>query len=165
MTKYFLFIIISAIVLNASAQEKNVTKSELVGVWQDIELVASGWSNTFLFFPDGSYRFYYNQMDCMKRVIMHSGTWKIKDDGLVIKIKNRKILEGGQIVTSNTSCDSTIINGIEIIKKVSPSEKEILSISPLYFDKQNDKHKIYLDAISFWRFSDKPDELLPEFEK
>lgn len=165
MTKYLLFILFSIITIEASAQEKNITKSELVGVWQDLEVVASGWSNTFLFFDDGTYRFYYSQMDCMKRVVMHSGTWKIKNDGLVIKIKNRKIIEGGKVVASDGSCDSSLINGTEKIIKISPSEKEILSISPVYIDKENNKDKIYLDAISFWRFSENPDELLSQFEK
>ena len=43
-----------------------IQRDSLVGVWQDLRIVASGWSNTFLFFNDGGFKFFYNQMDCSK---------------------------------------------------------------------------------------------------
>ena len=52
----------------------------LIGVWQDERIVASGWSNTFLFFKDGTFKYFFNQMDCAKRTISYSGTWRVNED-------------------------------------------------------------------------------------
>jgi hypothetical protein len=140
----------------------------LIGVWQDERIVASGWSNTFLFFNDGNYKYFYNQMDCSKRIVSFSGKWKVNEDELDLTIEQKKVIEGGHLVPSNGSCgtDSMLVDGVEKIVKLELPEEIIYSVSELYAETQDDiaRVKIYIDAMPYWRFSGNPQELLKEFE-
>lgn len=140
----------------------------LVGVWQDSKAVGSGWSNTFLFFKNGKFKFFYNQMDCAKREVSFSGRWKAVDDELKLTITQKKIIEGGTLELSSGSCasDSMIFGGAEKMVKLKPSEKLIYSVSGIYTDIEDDMQrlKIYIDAMPFWKFSDDPEEMINQFE-
>jgi hypothetical protein len=144
------------------------SSDSLVGVWQDERVVASGWSNTFLFFNDGSFKFFCNQMDCSKRVVSYFGKWKVNEDELDLTIEQRTVIEGGHLELSDGSCasDSMIIGGIEKVIKLKSPEEIIYSVSEIYADNQDDisRIKIYIDAMPYWKFSDNPQELLKEFE-
>lgn len=146
-----------------------IQSDSLVGVWQDSRLVASGWSNTFLFFNDGKFKFFYNQMDCAKRETSYSGKWKVKDDELRLTIIKKNIIEGGKLELSSGSCasDSMIVGGIGKTVKLRPSQEIIYSVSPVYVDTEDDiqRIKVYIDAIPYWKFSDDPKELINQFEK
>ena len=140
----------------------------LVGVWQDDRIVASGWSNTFLFFKDGTFKFFFNQMDCAKRTVSYSGMWKVNEDELNLKIKQKTIIEGGHLEPSDGSCgtDSMIVDGVEKAVNLETPEEVIYSVSEIYTENQDDiqRIKIYIDAMPYWKFSDNPQELLKEFE-
>jgi hypothetical protein len=161
-TAVFLFVFFGL----TNAQGSN---DSLIGVWQDSRLVASGWTNTFLFFKDGSFKFFYNQMDCSKRIVSYSGKWKVNEDELDLNVKKKAIIEGGHLELSNGSCasDSMIVGGVEKVVKLKPPEEIIYSLSEVYSDNQDDipRIKIYIDAMPYWKFSDNPGDLLNEFEQ
>ncbi len=163
--KFIFLILISA--LCGFLKSQNLSDS-LVGVWQDSKIVASGWSNTFLFFKNGEFKFFYNQMDCAKREVSFSGEWKAGGDELQLKVIQKNIIKGGTLEPSEGSCasDSMIVGGVEQTVKSKPPEMLIYSISQIYVDKEDDiqRSKIYIDAINFWKFSDYPYEMLKQFE-
>ena len=140
----------------------------LVGVWQDERIVASGWSNTFLFFKDGTFIYFFNQMDCAKRTISYSGTWRVNEDELNLTVERKNVIEGGRLVPSDGSCasDSMIVDGVEKIIKLDVPEEIVYSVSEIYTDNQDDisRIKIYIDAMPYWKFSDNPQEMLKEFK-
>lgn len=140
----------------------------LVGVWQDARIVASGWTNTFLFFNDGSFKYFYNQMDCSKRVVSYSGKWNVIEDELDLTIENKTVIEGGHLELSDGSCatDSMIVGGAEKVVTLETPEEVIYSVSEVYADNQDDisRIKIYIDAMPYWKFSDNPGDLLNQFE-
>ena len=162
-------IIVSCLLLVSYVETKAQSSNDsLIGVWQDDRIVASGWSNTFLFFKDGSFKFFFNQMDCSKRIVSYSGMWKVNEDELNLKIKQKTIIEGGHLEPSDGSCgtDSMIVDGVEKAVNLETPEEVIYSVSEIYTENQDDiqRIKIYIDAMPYWKFSDNPQELLKEFE-
>jgi len=164
-TTIILFVSIFTFYGSGKAQS---TSDSIVGVWQDSKIVASGWSNTFLFFKNGKFKFFYNQMDCAKREISFSGRWKVTEDELKFIVTHKIIIKGGSLELSSGSCasDSMIVGGIEKTVKLKPSEKLIYSVSGVYTDNADDiqRLKIYIDAMPYWKFSDDPEELINQFE-
>jgi len=139
----------------------------LVGVWQDNEVVASGWSNTFLFFADGTFKFFYNQMDLRKNQISFSGSWNVDGDGLYFDVKQRSYLEGGRLVENPNGAkgDSMLVDAAQKTKLFNPPEKVEMSISKIYTDTEFAMGKyIYIDAMKFYLMSTKPVELIKQFE-
>jgi hypothetical protein len=140
----------------------------LVGVWQDLNIVGSGWSNSCLFFKDGSFEFFYSQMDCSKRVVSYSGKWEVSGEVLLLSVSERVIVEGGTMVKSAGSCgsDSAIEGGAERKIEISPAEQLEFAVSRIYTDNDNDIQRdvVYIDMIKFWKFADDPYDLLIQFE-
>lgn len=139
----------------------------LIGVWQDSEVLGSGWSNSFLFFKDGTYKFFSSQMDCSKRLLSFSGKWKVNDDVMTLTVVERVIVTGGVMVISDGSCasDSTLIEGTEKTVKVKPKEKMEYSVSKIYTESLPglERKFIYIDAMKYWYYGD-PVELRIQFE-
>jgi len=161
MKKYFILIfLLSAVIYSQSGDS-------LVGVWQDLDVVAAGWSNTFLFFPDGSFKFFYSQMDHRKRETGFSGTWHVEGDGLLLDVAQRELLEGGRLVPDETGrlSDSVLVDASIQTTLYRPPSKEEMSISKIYTDGNSAMGiYIYIDAIKFFLMSKNPSELLHEFE-
>jgi hypothetical protein len=158
-----IFIILFTVII-AKAQDNNI-----VGVWQNESTKGAGWSNTYLFFPDGTFKFFYSQSDCAKRDVSYSGTWSVKDDELRLVKEERIIVVGGELQKSDSSCATgfMIVGGVEKKLKVKHHNRETCSVSQVYREEraENPKDIIYIDAIKFWRFSTAPDEVLKDFEK
>jgi len=139
----------------------------LTGVWQDSEAVGSGWSNTFLFFDDGTFKFFYSQMDLRKRETGFAGTYRVEDDGLYLDISQRSYLEGGKLIADNTGRkgDYVLVDASSKTLQFDPPEQTDMSISKIYSDPEIAMGKyIYIDAIKFFLMSKNPAELLPQFE-
>ncbi|MCX7878258.1 MAG: hypothetical protein N2510_06405 [Ignavibacteria bacterium] len=142
----------------------------LIGVWQDMKVLGSAWSNTYIFFPDKSFKFFYNQMDCEKRIVSLSGTWSlIEEDVINFYVFEKYVIEGGKLVPAEGSCasDSMIVEGYEKVYLIDPPEVMDYSISRIYKDNEDDLQRdvIYIDAIKFWRMRNDPYEVMKEFEK
>jgi hypothetical protein len=166
--KYIIFFSVLSLFMFSGFSKAQSSSDSLVGVWQDDRIVASGWSNTFLFFKDGTFKFFFNQMDCAKRTVSCSGMWKVNEDELNLTIQRKNVIEGGRLVLSDGSCgtDSMIVDGVEKAVNLETPEEIIYSVSEIYTDNQDDisRIKIYIDAMPYWKFSDNPQEMLKEFE-
>jgi hypothetical protein len=139
----------------------------LIGVWQDIDVVAAGWSNTFFFFPDGTFKFFYSQMDQRKRETGYSGMWKVEGDGLILDILQRHLLEGGRLVPDQTGGpkDSVLIETSAKTMVYNPPDRMEVSISKIYTGGTSALGiYIYIDAIKFFLMSKNPEQLIHEFE-
>lgn len=135
-------------------------KEEMVGFWQDMSIAASGWSDSYLFYADGTYEFHFNQMICDKRLLSVKGKWEIDREGKLILIAiSHTILEGGTLVPSSGSCASEYdIEGGEIKTTVlSKPEKYIITISEIITDDENNSLKTMLIGNKrYWRISKEP---------
>jgi len=161
MRKYILLLLISVAIY--SQDSKNIT-----GVWQDMEILASGWSNTYMFYPGGSYKFFYSQMDCSKRIVSEEGTFEVTGDFITLNPLKIGIIEGGIMEPSNGSCgsDSMITGGL--FKKIDAKnyEPERYSISGIQTEINDgiERNTMVLGQTKYWKFGSDPDEYIKQFE-
>ena len=158
-----LFLFLSFAHQSTAQQNGNIT-----GVWQDLNAVGSGWSDTYMFYSNGEFKFFSSQMDCSKREISHHGTYIIADNRLKLKITGRTVIEGGHMELSTGSCgsDSTLTGGI--IKKIilsTPVTYEY-SVSEVTAETENDaeRYVLFINGVKHWRFAAEPAELINQFE-
>lgn len=136
-------------------------KDHLVGIWQDSPEIASGWSDTYQIFLDGTFKFNYNQMICDKRTISLIGNWKKqpKSGTIVFTIKQKVIVEGGKLIPSVGSCpsDSDLEGGKIKTINLNKFETKNLKIRKIQIDKDHKNlETIKLNGKPFWRFDKNP---------
>ncbi len=143
------------------------SQKDFVGTWQASAVLGSGWSNTYLFFEDGTFKFFYSQMDCDKREVSYSGNWKTDESDLILSIADITILEGGEMVLSTGSCgsDSTLINTVEKKLLYDPPVRSVLHNVKYHVISIDgvERKTISLDGAKFWYYGD-PKEMLKQFE-
>ena len=140
-----------------------ISKS-IVGVWQDTNYMAAGWSDAFQFFSDGRFVFNHTQMDCTKREIRYAGNWKVSKGILILSIMERDTVEGGEIV-DDVICGSTIEGGHDVHLPVNPPETVQYALGDLRPDKGVNRFghsyqflTININGTQYWRFRDDPKE-------
>lgn len=152
--KLFLFI---AVALNVSFTPKTI---DLTGIWQSAPMLASGWTDTYQIFCDGTFTFNYNQMLCDKRVISYNGDWNVYKKGtLMLTIKQKEIIEGGKLVPASGSCASVYeIEGGEVTKvTLDTSEIKTIKFTDYKIDKKNNRlESIKIDGVQYWKMNKDP---------
>lgn len=145
------------IALNINAQLK---QPKLIGIWQDAPMIASGWSQNYQFFADGSFNFNHNQMDCADSILFESGSYKIKKHGKVIlRFSSQTIIAGGELIPSTGSCGSEfeLVGGKE--KTISVKEKRRLLFDNIKEDSENHNIKTTtINGVQFWKMGIDPNE-------
>jgi len=158
--RYFWAAVVSLVICGSTFSQSNIVdkqiQARLIGVWQDSSAVGSGLTDTFHLFADGNYKFNYNQMDGTKRILSHSGKWKIVGGEFVLNIIEVEMLIGGKWVkaSGSTATEFEIDGGKTITKNILPVEKFTLSIGPFI---EEDIHlTTEIDKIKYWKLSDDP---------
>src|SRR5262249_45104927 len=154
---------IIAIVANTSVIASGKPKTdEVVGIWQDLNLIAAGWSNTYQFFKDGTFVFNHNQMNCLKRELWYSGRWKILGNDIHLTIEKRKVIIGGR-KGDDPVCGPAILEGKEVTKLVQPPEERILHLGNVRIEKGRtrfgDEYEMptaTIGTVKYWKFYDDP---------
>lgn len=144
------------VIIDASEEEKIL--DDYVGIWHKSPVMAAGWSDNYHFFNDGTYKFYYSQMVGDKRTIDESGTWVINEEGLIITIYEKTIVEGGKIV-DDVILGKTIEGGT--IKTIRNSHPDTITLSfsrDIKIDPENNREFIEINGEKYWKFSDDPSE-------
>lgn len=153
MGKSFLYILLFIAPLKSLAQDS------LVGIWQDEPALASGWSNNYRFFDDGSYIYSHSQMNCEDSIIATHGKFRIKGDLLFLKQKKIEFISGGEYVRASGSCGSVfeLVGGIPVIR--SKRKRNIYSISMISKD-SNQEHLDYIliGKKKYWKLGWDPNE-------
>ena len=67
--------------------KKNVNLKNMEGIWQDYFIMAAGWSNRFVFYSDNKLDFLYSQMRYIPLAKEMIGTYEIKGNVLIFKVK------------------------------------------------------------------------------
>ncbi len=136
----------------------------LIGVWQDTNIMAAGWSDAFQFFPDGRFVFNHSQMDCTKREIRYAGNWKVNKGILILLVTEREKVEGGNIV-DDVICGSTIEGGHDVQLTVNPPDTYHYALNDLRLDRSVDRFgqpyqflTIRINGIQYWKFRDDPNK-------
>lgn len=143
---------------------QEISPPDLIGIWQDSPVLGSGFSDTYQFFPDGTYIFNFNQMDCAKTEIWHSGTWQVENKMLILEIKNLLKIENGELVkVTGGSCGSEfeLINGYEVTIKIDPPKTSYYKLKDFQLEDKSDevpRKKLEIEGTTFWQYSTNPEK-------
>ncbi len=128
---------------------KQIDKSSLIGIWQASGGMASGWNDKYIFYSDGTFQFYPNEMVCKKEKVQLVGNWEM-DKVLVLTVNTK--------ITNTLSCD---VNGFGHLVKQSvtdlqkPEELYIHLVGLGTLENDNYPSAIF-DGVQYWQFSKDP---------
>jgi hypothetical protein len=117
--KIFL-VAIFVIVLISYGQEKESESNNIVGFWQrNTWGAASGWGDSYLFYPDHTFKFYFKQnMAVENRICGLIGTYRISGDSIYFLPTVTYEYIGGQLVKDPPSGKEwTLLNAKETLVK------------------------------------------------
>lgn len=133
------------------------TEKDIIGSWQLTNHVASGYNDAYTFNEDGTFTFYYNQMDCAKRDILFSGDWELKERKIRLYVKYNEYYKFGWYEKSSGSCasDSVLVGGIKTIHYYVPFEIIDLAFSDWRIDTEEglERTMILFNNTRYWHFS------------
>lgn len=168
MNKYLVITSIFLVLISGcekTSLEINSKKNDLIGVWQNINVVAAGWSNAFQFLANGKFIFHTSQMDCESRNRSFSGAWKVEQGYLFLEASSEQIIVGGELVEAMGSCgtDKDIEGGVLEEHDISPAKVMKLKISEIQidrgknrFDENYEMKMVDIDGNKYWKFEDDP---------
>ncbi len=144
--------------LSLNGQDKQASK--LIGAWQDSPEYESGLVNTYLFFPDHSYQFWYDKINCQQNcsTYYHKGIWQIKNDSLVLNITERKIVVGGTFlkVVEDDGVIRIVTAGTDSI--IAYPKPEVITYPLLMMLPNHNRECITIDENKYWKFEDDPNK-------
>jgi hypothetical protein len=151
--------------LAASALASDVSSS-LVGVWQDSPDLAAGWSDTYVFFPNGRYTFHLNTMNCEKRLLSVSGRWSIRSHDIHLVADLKVEWEGGHLEPSSGDCASEFVDARVRTRRIDPPQISTVRLGPVAVvivpnharPGTSQYLKVTLDWKEFWKLRDDPSE-------
>ena len=146
--------------------ETNLSEKErlLIGIWQDSPVMTSGWSDTLSFFPDRTLIQRFNTMDCAKRLISKTGSWKLIQNQLIIQFYKKEHIIAGKFITATGSCASEkeLINGKIIQSKIKPVQILKKKISEIKKDDLleigREDYNLTIDEIRYWKLRNNPED-------
>jgi hypothetical protein len=133
-------------------------RQQFVGLWQDSPEMASSWTDTYQFFDNGKFVFYYSQMICDKREVNFFGTWEMSGSNLVLNVTGKKVVEGGELVPSvNCASEYEIEGGEDKIVKLLKTDIRVLSLSAVATDTAYfDRAVVKFNGKAFWKIDNDP---------
>lgn len=136
--------------------KSGLNDDELIGIWHASPVVAAGYSDLLYFFPDHTFRIAYNQMDWGRRLTGMSGHWSLDGSVLIIKVEEKSVIVGGEIVEPTASCasDFAIEGGESKILVIDPAKMYVYPIGGLEIQDlgaaEMQMRKITVGTYDFW---------------
>ncbi len=137
----------------------NHEEREIIGVWQGIPVVGSGWSSNYQFFEDGTFRYNHNQMDCSDSIIYESGRYAYTETHLTLTYSEIQFISGGRLEPASGSCGSAfeLVGGEEVTQPMRRDEILTLQfVSPLL--DYDYLERILLDGTEWFRMMHDPND-------
>lgn len=113
---------------------QGITPSSIIGVWQ-VSTVKTGSALLahYQFFKNGKFVYNFNAYDDRSRIISAEGTYKLIGNNLLLYIKSRTELTGGELVQGSLGFqqEEIVLSGTKTIKVPQISKEPIeLTIEP-----------------------------------
>ena len=133
------------------------TKIQLIGFWQDMPIVASGYSDHYQFFEDGTFVHGHNQMNCADSVISEQGSYRLKKNKLKLSYTSVTEIVGGTLVPAEGSCGSDYQIEGGTIQERPFRKREVIVLKDFGTDPEFE----YLTRLSighyYWKLSSDPE--------
>jgi hypothetical protein len=135
-----------------------LTDKALVGIWQPSPIMASGWEDTYSFFPDHRFIYRPDTMNCEKRLVSENGEWKLVGSTLTLSKTKRTRLEGGHLEPAMGSCasDHELEDAHEVSDMLSPPETNTISVSTDVPEGYRWRASIMMGKTRFWKWENDP---------
>ena len=140
-----------------------INNENIIGIWQDSPVAASGWSSVYLFFENSEYEYNYSQMNKEPiRLLGIRGRYELQDNIIKLYPEKNKMLVGG-IVEESLGLGKRIVDGkIEYINDDSLEIKEV-DVKGIYISEFGRQIKIVrktinIEDIEYYLLDDNPKE-------
>jgi len=143
----------------APAQAPAFRPAALIGVWQAAPAMGAGWTETYRFFPDGSFRRHTSQFDGETRLREESGDWKAEGGGrLRLAVRSEVVWAGGtkQPALGAVGSEFEIVGATEKRRRLDRPRVRVVPVTLDGPDKRNGRDALTLGKVRFWRFSEDP---------
>lgn len=127
-----------------------VGKENLTGIWQANRFMASGWSDRYHFYSNGTFHFYPNEMICRDKVDEVLGSWSTEAGDIILTLASR--------ISVLKTCGPKGF-GTEVKRyKFELYQPETMTLRYVSLGTlQDDPYpSILLDGQQYWKFSDDP---------
>ena len=133
--------------------------AELPGVWQDSDIVGSGYTRLFLFYPDGRYLFLESQMDETARDREHSGYWRLEENSLILTVMRRVTLVGDEATQEGMETfevtDEWLVGTEAELQRVEPAEELRFALEDANMAPDTDGYcSMRLESVQFYQLTD-----------
>ena len=160
MNRFYTHLAVLVISVTSIQGENILLEEMLIGIWQEAPVISSGWAEAYQFFEDGRFQLNHNQVECDKRELTVSGSWKLKGKTLILLIKEKSIITGGKLVPAAGSCggDFEIEGGKTVKRKLKNPVKKVIRLGSLKFDQEFKHPVIEFNKRRFWKHRDDPED-------
>lgn len=133
-------------------------EKKLIGLWQNSPEYVSGWMDCYQFFPDKTYVFNFDIVNCQENcsTYYYKGNWKVLNDTLILSVKEKKITVGGEFtkVVEDDGVIRILTSGTDCV--INYAEPKILNIKLLMMLPNRNRECIKLDDNRYWKMDDNP---------
>jgi hypothetical protein len=135
-------------------------------VWHGSPVMASGWSERFVLYDDGTFIWGANEMDGASRLRYLAGAWDIRNGTLTLDCYFAVVWEGGTEVQNNGQLASygsaTVIQNPKVaVYQVSDTLE--LPVSGITHDKERDLDTVVFNELQCWDYSGQADGAVADF--
>ena len=135
--------------LNAEAQK-------YVGLWHGSPVVAAGWNERFVLYPNGTFIWCANEMDGSQRLRYLVGFWNVRNSTLALDCRAAINWEGGQEIANEGLAgyisSTVIINPTPVVYSI---EKTLtMPLSEITFDNDRGLNVVTINMLECWDYSD-----------
>lgn len=137
-------------------------EKRLIGFWNLGAGLGAGYSYTYRFYEDRTFKYAISTMVLDERKIDEAGRWFILNDKLYLQVEQEGMLVGGELIDTmnpGSASDKEIVGAKYEIKKLNPPELKILDIG-FNSDKINIDYPydgVLVGEQDFYRHSNNPD--------
>ena len=132
---------------------------DFVGFWHNAPEYIMGWQDCYNFFPDSTFRFHFDKLHCYENcsTFYYKGSWDVVKDTMVLYIKEKKVIIGGEFMKSVDESGIVTISyaGSDSIIKLDIPEVMKLKLK-MIFNFDNSTESIFIDDQKFWKIDKDP---------
>jgi len=131
---------------------------KIVGLWQNSAEYVSGWMDCYQFFPDQTFIFNYDKVNCMKNcsTYYYKGNWSVQNDSLVLSVYEKKILVGGTFVKmlEDDGVIRILTTGTDSV--ITQTKPEIIKLPLLLMLPNQNRECVKIDDVRYWLMDENP---------
>lgn len=137
-----------------------ISKKEIIGIWQTGVVTGNGYTEAFIFFANGDFKYNYDPSEDTRNILGFKGRYRLVGDQLLITIKTRIVCDGGKIAAGALGSDDFlfVFNKGDVKELDEPNAKEL---DPLYISKvirMAKRLSLFINNRQYFKVSSNPNQ-------